>query len=190
MMIAPNYFRAQYTKVGKPTSTRVGDYRYPTFEGVLEDLINTFCKSVFKDDYRFWYDEDILLKRLMETKIVCRYLVSMLDHGTKKTICEYEVEIECLHDSKEIDIMERFLTIDESISKSVVEQEVKKDKPAKWIMEEGTAVKFFLLNLIQENGNLNKLKTKIPKATYYRNLKICKEKGYVVNGKLAKNCYE
>lgn len=190
MIIAPNYFRAQYTKVGKPTSTRIGDYRYSTFENVLESLLSTFCNSVFKHDYRFWYDEDILLKRLMETKIVCRYLVSMLDHETKKTICEYEIEIECLHDSKEVDIMEQFLTIEESISKPVVEPKVKKVRPAKWIIEEGSAVRFFLLDLMQEKGNLNNLKTKTPKVTYYRNLKTCKEKGYIINGELAKNCYE
>jgi hypothetical protein len=191
MTFAPNYFVATYAKVGKPTSTRKGRYRYPTFEDVFQDILNTICKSVYKMDWHFMIDEDIVVESLMENKIICHYLVKPLDHNTRIPICEYEIEIECIYDSGEIVIMRQFSTREEPSVQKAVKPEKKKKGYTKWVLQETPAIKWFLIQLASKGGDLKLLKSDpyMTKATYYRNLKRCEEKGYIINGKLVRKVY-
>ncbi len=66
--------------------------------------------------------------------------------------------------------------------------EEKEKKLTKWVQEESTAIRRFLIDL-SHAGSLKKLKAKTSKATYYRNLKLCREKGYIVGDKLVRKVY-
>ena len=66
---------------------------------------------------------------------------------------------------------------------------MEKDKiHSQWYLSESSAIRFFLL-LLRESKNLEVLKTKMSKATYYRNLKKCVERGYIVDGKLKRKIF-
>jgi hypothetical protein len=61
---------------------------------------------------------------------------------------------------------------------------------SKWAKEESGAIKRYL-SLLSIEGSLQNLRSKsyMSRATYYRNLKYCQEKGYIVDGKLVRKVW-
>ena len=101
----------------------------------------------------------------------------------------YKVEIECLNPPTDEDEQKELFAQYQEIGKKYKAPKSEKSRQlTTWLREEGSGIKWFIINL-HEAGSLKKLKKEMPKATFYRNLKVCEEKGYIQKGKLVKRVY-
>jgi hypothetical protein len=126
----------------------------------------------------------VFIHRKKAVGLNCEYIVSFPENCTfsNKKI-EYEIEIECIKNDSKIDLFfEKFEY--KTFSKYAIQ---KQKTTTDWFNNESIALKSFLIQL-QNHGSLKALKKSglISKATNYRNLKTCQEKGIIVDGKLAK----
>jgi hypothetical protein len=183
-----NYFRVSYQKKNKPTGTRTFDVlsENATFEYILIDnILNVLCESALGQPY-YWemLNKYVFIHRKKAVGLDCQYIISILDNRTSSNKkIEFEIEIECIKNNSEIDLFfERFEY--KTFSKQVIQ---KKKTTTDWFKKEPAAIKSFLINL-EQHSSLKALKKSglISKATYYRNLKTCQEKGIIVDGKLVK----
>jgi len=181
-------FRVNYQKKNKPTGNR----EFPvfaastTFEDVLfEFLLSDLCEVNYYTHY-WWQmlNEHIFIKRVNVKGLRCEYIIILCDmYHRSKVVAEYQVNIECFENDKSVDIFEQKQNF-----KDLPNYKLPKDKlPTEWYTKESGAIRRFLFSL-KELGSLKKLKESefMSKATYHRNLKICIEKGYIKEGKLAK----
>jgi hypothetical protein len=184
-------FRVKYWKKGKPTGSRSYTYyaQSTTFEEVLFGLmLNHICERNYYINYEwFMINEWVFVKRVQANGITCEYVVTLLVWQDRSRIAaEYIVEIEYLENDGTVNILDQ----KEDLEPMVTETPKKTKLPTDWYKNETRGVRFFLLWLNQE-GSLKALKKSnwMSKATYYRNLKICTEKGYIKDGKLVKRLF-
>lgn len=152
------------------------------FEFVLSDL----CESNYHTHY-WWQmlNEHIFVKRIKAAGPLCEYQVLLFDiQERSKLVVEYEVEIDCIINDGTVDIFHQ----EEDLQTPTTKKPKKEKLPTEWFLKESSAIKGFLI-LLNHYGNLKELKMNTNKATYYRNLKICLDKGYVKNGKLVKRLF-
>lgn len=105
-----NLFSVEYRKVGKPTSTRKFTLVSPdTYDRILyDDVINNITMSVYKTELLgFELEEMIDVRRIVANQLMCEYQITLKDiNRTGKTVAEYEVEINCLTKTSDIDLTE------------------------------------------------------------------------------------
>lgn len=183
-----NTYSISYTKIGKPTSTRKLKLAcHKTFEEIIEDpMLNILSNKVYKIDY--WYEmaeKHVTYKRIRGAGNTCTYHITFKSLDKKlETIAKYKIEIECEKNIAKLDLLSE--EGEEDIEEgTTIDPKLKSKKPAKWLRKESTGVKK-LLFLLAETKDIDKVKTTMSKATFYRNLKICEEKGYIKEGKLLK----
>ena len=179
-----NTFEVKYEKKGKPTSLRKFKmYGGNNYEDILFDsVLNIICNSLYKMDYFYSFlGNTIFIKRLSANIFRCNYIVECREfRNSSKVIFNYNVEIECLSEVKPEKLLEEC-----RIQFQDDKPKEKKDKNfTKWVLNERRAIRNFLYFWSIE-GDLKKSNC-FSKATYYRNLKECIEKGYIKDGKLVR----
>lgn len=120
--------------------------------------------------------------------LICDYKIQVYDcFILGKLIGEFIVEMECLNPSKDKQSQELLFDHYKEIGKKFILSKTSKSKHlTTWVLNESRAIRSFVMQL-QEAGSLKKLKKEMPKASYYRNLKIFEERGYVKDKKLVKS---
>lgn len=184
-------FKVNYWRKGKEKGKRgfTGFFNSTTFEQVLfESTITDLCESNYFTHYEWFYlNEVVFVKRIKANGVRCEYKVLLYNmYDRSKLLSEYEVEIECLENDKSVDILLEEITLEEP--KRIKPE--KKKQLTEWFRKESTTIKCFLM-LLQDTGSLKELRKSgmLSKATYYRNLSVCIEKGYIKNDKLAKRLF-
>ena len=133
----------------------------------------------------YWYSmlgSDIVFTRKTIGETLCTYTITVRKHGLSSAILnEYIVEIDCRLNSKQIDLFEEYQSEHLEPIRSLKKEKTK--QLAKWLSRETRAVRWFLFQL-HEHKELAELKKHMSKATYFRNLKICVDKGYIKDGRL------
>lgn len=187
MMGGPlNRYFISYGKVGKPTSTRkLALSCEKTFEEIIyEPMLNILSNSVYKTDY--WYEMEgryVLFERIRGAGNSCTYRVKLNSLNEKlELLAEYEVDIECLENNTGINL---FVEEEKSDYWSNWKPRPKLKKLAKWARAERIGIRNFLILLSMEK-DIEKLKKFLSRATFFRNKKICEEKGYIKDGKLVR----
>lgn len=183
-----NVFKVKYWKIDKLNGTRKFNVRGSdiNYERVLFDFtLSHLCERTYFHNYEwFMLNEHVFVKRLKANSVICEYQVSFFDiHNKSKLLETYKVEIECLENDHSKDLFLQQFEI-----KEPMHREIEKEKlPTAWFLEEPRAVRWFLL-MLQEYKTLKALKNSgiFSKATYYRNLKKCEEKGLISNGKITR----
>lgn len=185
-----NQFTAKYYQTNKPKVNRGNDTLYilPSFEKVLVSVLDMLCERVyFHSDWIL--REGLIIKPIFCNKLLCEYSVKIPDlKNENKILKDYIIQIECNFDNGIDDVLEPNHDLDFIREEKVIGKIEKEKNHTKWYLKESLAIRFFLL-LLYQSKNLEELKTKISKATYYRNLKICLEKGYIVDGKLKRKIF-
>lgn len=190
-----NQFKVNYYEISKPTGKRsyLGVYR--TFEEVLFasfgviETIHLQATKGYPYDWMF-LNHSVFVQRTNMNSMICEYDIQ-IHHPNKwdEVKGNYKVEIECLTPPVDPEFQNQLFEHNREIGRSYKSPKTKKYKQlTSWLLNENRGVRWFILQL-HESGSLKALKKEIPKATYYRNLKVCKEKGYVQNGKLVKRVY-
>lgn len=184
-------FTVNYWRKGKEQGKRgfIGFFNSTTYERVLFDsVLRDLCESTYSMHYEwFFLNNDIFIKRTKANGVRCEYTVRLFKLGDRsKLLSEYEVEIECLENDGSIDL----LLQEEEMKEPKRIKPQKRKSTTEWFRKETWAIKWFLIYL-NDVGSLKALKKsgKISKATYYRNLKVCLEKGYIKNDKLVKRIF-
>jgi hypothetical protein len=177
-----NYYTVKYFKIGKPNGTRTIHVRgVKTFEDLIYDvLLNRISNSLYDIDFSFLMDgHNIVVKRIKAVGVGCEYLIKCKDLMDTKHLTDYRVTIECDDYNSKINLFEQ--CYDET-EYTAPKASIKKYT----ILAEGDSnhVRRFLFKLNQYK-TLAKARKQIPKTTYYRNIKHCIEKGYVVKDKLS-----
>jgi hypothetical protein len=188
-------FKVTYYEISKPTGKRSYLGNYDAYEdslfasfGVLETIHLQATKG-YHYDWMF-LNNSVFVQRINMNTLICEYDVQIY-HPSKEgeLIGNYRVEIECLNPPKEIQKQdELFYHYREIGEKHEKPKPTKAKKLTSWLQNEDRGIKWFIIQL-NDQGSLKKLKMQMSKATYYRNLKACKEKGYIQNGKLVKRVY-
>lgn len=181
-------FNVKYWKKNKPNGTR--NFQVfginLTYEKVLfEFTISHLCERNYSHNYEwFMLNEHVFAKRLIANGARCEYEILLYEmNNFRKLLAEYNIEIECLENDNSADIFKEALELKEPRIKKLA----KEKSPTEWFLKESIAIRNFLI-MLQDKGSLKELKKSnyLSKATYYRNLKTCEEKGYVKNGRLVK----
>lgn len=135
-------------------------------------------------------NQSVFVQRTNINLLICEYKIQVYDcfiYGKLKG--EFVVEMECLNPPQDKQSQELLFEHYKEIGKKFKVSKTSKSKHlTTWVLNESGAIRVFVIQL-QEAGSLKKLKKEIPKATYYRNLKICEEKGYVKDKKLVKRVW-
>jgi len=186
-----NTFKVEYCKKGKPTSTQKFYSMHTTsYEDVLfSHTLNKLCLSTYQvDDWSLGLNENIFICRGSANSKLCTYNIHLFDMQNKmKLLAEYWVNIECIENDGLSDIFEQLYEII-PVQECKIQKRLKKQQPTEWIKKEKTSIQKFVI-LLDKFKSLKKLKEIMPKATYYRNLKICREKGYIQGNRLAKRVF-
>lgn len=182
--IPRNSYKISYTKIGNPTGTRkLKLVCCKTFEEIIQDyMLNVLTNSVYQQDY--WHEmaeRHVKYKRTRGAGNTCTYHITFKSLDKKMdVIAKYEIEIECEKNTAGIDL----LSEEENKEEAANDQpQPPSKKTAKWVQKEGKGVRNFLI-LLSETKDIDKLRNTMSKASFYRNLKICEEKGYVKEGQL------
>ncbi|WP_343633973.1 hypothetical protein [Fluviicola sp.] len=184
-----NVFNVRYWKKGKENGVR--KYRLhslcsDTYESVLfEFTLDHLCESSYYWDYE-WYmlNEHVFVKRIRANSLICEYEVTLLHWKDRsKIVATYIVEMECLESENSDNILKQ----EKELKPLKLAKPLKEKLPTVWLKNESGAIRRFLY-LLKHEGSLKALKgaTYMTKPTFYRNLKVCQEKGYIVDGKLVK----
>lgn len=184
-----NVFNVRYWKKGKENGVRkyrLHSFCSDTYESVLfEFTLDHLCESSYYWDYE-WYmlNENIFVKRIRANSLICEYEVTLLDWSDRsKILANYIVEMECLEPENSDDILKQ----EKELKPIKLVKPLKEKLPTVWLKNESGAIRRFLY-LLKHEGSLKALKGSkyMTKPTFYRNLKVCQEKGYIVDGKLVK----
>lgn len=183
-----NVFKVKYWKKNKPNGTRKFNifgsdvnYEKVLFDGTLSHL----CERTYFHNYEwFMLNEHVFVKRLKANSFICEYEVSLFDmHNTSKLLEVYNVEIECIENDQSCDLFNEENQLKEPLMRKIEKEKHLTD----WFLKEPRAIRSFLLMLTRfENLKALKKSGYISKATYYRNLNICEEKGLIKNGKITR----
>jgi hypothetical protein len=159
-----------------------------TYENILFDcVLNSICESHYQHHYFFSFlDNHLFRKRVQATEHICKYEVQVYDmFDRSKLIAEYEVEMECVVKLRSNDILVENI---EYLPRPNIKS--KEKQLSEWFTKESTATKSFLRQLDME-GSLSRLKKQsyMYKSTFYINLKVCEDKGYIKDGKIVKRLF-
>lgn len=188
-----NQFEVKFWEEDKPTGTRSFPCNnYDSFEEVLFNcVISDLCMR--KYDTEYWWPmlgDHVFVQRLHANAHICEYEITLnaLSDRTK-FLAKFRVEIQTIwYATEHPDYPEILLCEEQDVDKRVDHSKKKEKHFTKWILEESRAVRMFLLDL-HLAGSLRELKKNTNKATYYRNLKICREKGFIVGDKLVRKVF-
>jgi len=147
---------------------------------------------MYNVNYDFAFLGDIIIiKRIKANVYVGSYSVECMDIEEKdKVVANYFVEIEHCSSLELNFLVEEFRIQYQEERNNLVhgsEPKKKEKKLSKWIMKESKGIRD-LLSYMAEN-NIDIYKEIYSKATYYRNKKLCEEKGYIKNGKLVRKVF-
>lgn len=189
-------FECTFWEDGKPTGTR--SFRvvnYDSYEDILFGCVmNDICMRKYHMDY--WWpmlNDHVFINRAHANSHICEYKIDLYDPWKKdKLIGTFYVEISTLsyaypkgEDPTKLLLVEN----NEYKQRKVIEKKPPKEEHlTNWVKNETTAIRWFLMGLVHA-GSLRALKGKMSKATYYRNLKLCREKGYIVGDKLVRKVF-
>lgn len=195
-----NLFEVKFWEEGKPQGTRSFQARnYDSYEKILFNcVLSGLCMRKYHTEYEwFMLNEHVFIKRINANSHICEYRIQLYDmFNREKFICDFNVEIHtityCYPDGE--DYLKMLLSEEKEYQKKE-SQLTEKDnrtngnkKLTKWVLEESSAIRWFLIQLINA-GSLKNLQKEMNKATYYRNLKECREKGYIEGDKLKRKVY-
>lgn len=186
-------FKVTYYETSKPTGKRSFPAYYPNYEDILFDAvidaIHTQATNGYHYDWPF-LNHSVFAQRTNMNTMICEYDVQIY-HPLKEGELSgnYKVEIECLNPPKEAQEQDELFYHYREIGIKYKETEPRKSKQlTSWLQNEDRRIKWFIIQL-NSAGSLKALKKELSKATYYRNLKECEEKGYIQNGKLVKRVF-
>jgi hypothetical protein len=186
MKLKSNLFKVKLFKVNQPTSTRYFEIdAKSTFEEIMVDyILEIICVKIYKYYYHEMIGQYVTMKRVNVYNEICLYSVVLRDlNNLGKILFEYKVEIDCIKNSNDINLADEKYIID---NKSNFTQIIKEKSPTNWFLKERSAIRMFLMVFSDLKGDVKEIKKRISKATYHRHIKYCKEKGYIVNGKLVR----
>lgn len=182
-----NKFEASYQRKDRENSRIVksGEFFTDTYESVLMGfLLKEICEIhiTHYDEYMF-VNNCVFVRRISANAANCIYEVVMEKPYGNHEVFRFDVFIECLSMEEGSDIYKeewKFKGYEPNAEK-------KKKKKNEWRASEPVAIKKFLY-LLSQFENLNELKKSnlLSKATYYRNLKKCEERGLINDGKIVK----
>jgi hypothetical protein len=182
-----NIFEASYQRKDKVNSRIVksGEFFTDTYESVLMGfLLKEICEIhiTHYDEYMF-VNNCVFVRRISANAANCIYEVVMEKPFGNHEVFKFDVFIECLSREEGSDIYKEKWKFKKYESLA----EKKKKKKNEWWANEPYAIKNFLFQLSQFE-NLKELKKSgvLSKATYYRNLKKCQERGLIKDGKIVK----
>lgn len=184
-------FKVDYCQKGKPTGTRkflsmqTTSYEDALFSFTLDKL----CLSIYKVEYWWPYlNDNLFIHRVSANAKLCVYDVMLFDMQNRmKLLADYEVTIECIMNDSLEDIFEEANELT-PVQERKIPKPLKSKQLTEWVKNESTPIKGFLI-LLDHAKSLKKLREGMSKATYYRNLKICQEKGYIEGNKLVKRIF-
>ncbi|MFM1946018.1 MAG: hypothetical protein RL207_301 [Bacteroidota bacterium] len=188
-------FNVTYFETSKPTGKRSYTGIYNAYEdalftsfGVLETIHLQATKG-YHYDWMF-LNHSVFVQRTNMNSMICEYDVQIYHPNNEGELKgKYKVEIECLNPPKsQEEQKELFRHFNEIGKKYKPSKQEKSKQHTTWLINEDRGIRWFIIQL-HEARSLKKLKKEIPKATYYRNLKVCEEKGYIQNGKLVKRVF-
>lgn len=186
-------FNVSYYEESKPNGKRsflgmAPNYEIVLFNQVL-DTIHLQATKGYNYDWPF-LNHSVFIQRTNMNSMICEYNVQIHHvHNWDKLLGNYKVEIECITPPTNEGEQEMLFEHYQEIGRKYESPEPKKSKQlATWLQNENRAIKWFLLDL-HNTGSLKRLKVEMSKATYYRNLKLCEEKGYIKKGKLVKRIW-
>lgn len=188
-------FNVSYYEESKPNGKRSYLGIYSTYEDVLFTSFGVLEAIHLQSTKGYHYDwpllnHSVFIQRTNMNIMICEYDVQIY-HPLKEGELSgnYKVEIECLNPPKEAQEQEELFE-----HYRVIGSKYKAPKPRKskqftsWLQNEDRAIQWFMIQL-NSAGSLKGLKKELSKATYYRNLRVCEEKGYIQNGKLVKRVF-
>lgn len=186
-------FKVTYYETSKPTGKRsflgiAMNYETVLFNQVL-DTIHLQSTNGYNYDWLF-LNHSVFAQRTNMNTMICEYDVQIY-HPLKEGELSgnYKVEIECLNPPKEAQEQEELFEHYREIGIKYKEPEPRKSKQlTSWLQNEDRRIKWFIIQL-NSAGSLKALKKELSKATYYRNLRECEQKGYIQNGKLVKRVF-
>jgi hypothetical protein len=188
-------FNVTYFETSKPTGKRSYTGIYNAYEdalftsfGVLETIHLQATKG-YHYDWMF-LNHSVFVQRTNMNSMICEYDVQIY-HPNKEGELKgkYKVEIECLNPPNEIQGQDELFYHYREIGKKYKAPKPRKSKQlTSWLKNEDRAIQWFIIQL-KIVGSLKALKKELSKATYFRNLKVCEEKGYIQNGKLVKRVF-
>lgn len=182
-------FVVKYWRKGKPTGARPFIALNSTFEKVLFEMtLGDICESSYHTHYEWFYlNEIIFIKRTIANGPLCEYEVTLFDwYDKSKLQAEFIVEIECIINDNSVDVFEQNEEL--QVAPTIVRKPIKEKEHTKWFLAEERATRSFLLS-VYSFGGLKEVKRLMSKATYHRNLKVCREKGYIVGDKVVKRIF-
>ena len=184
-----NVFTAKFWDVNKPNGSRsLGTYLDSfNFEDILQRiLLEDLCEKVYNHSDRMIIENNVIIEKIKINPLICEYSVkfkNLMDDS--KITREFHIRIECVKNFGNSNINEEQIPSIYLSNRKIVSKVLKEKKITNWVLNEKSAIKRFLIK-VNEVKNLDELKHSMPKATYYRNMKYCKEKGYIINGKLTR----
>lgn len=186
-------FNVSYYEESKPNGKRsflglAPNYEVVLFNQVL-DTIHLQSTKGYNYDWPF-LNHSVFIQKTNMNSLICEYEVQIHHvHNWDNLLGNYIVVIECITPPTTEDELEILFEQYQDIGRKYESPKPLKSKRlTTWLLQEDRAIKSFILDLYNA-GSLKKLKANASKATYYRNLKVCEEKGYVKNGKLVKRVY-
>lgn len=195
-MIKVSQFECKFWEEGKPTGTRgFLVVNHDSYEEILvECVMNDICLRKYHMDY--WWpmlNDHIFVKRMHANSHICEYKIDLYDPRKKDNLIgTFFVEITTLSYSFPKGDNPTKLLLEESNEykqkRIAIQKAAKEEHLTKWVREETRAIRWFLLDLAKE-GSLKGVKEKMSKATFHRNLKVCRDKGYIVGDKLVRKVY-
>lgn len=135
-------------------------------------------------------NNSVFIQRINMNSLICEYDVQIHHYRDwNKLLANYRVEIHCETPPKtkqeEEMLFEHYREIDRKYEPP---NPIKSKQFPSWLENEANPIKWFLMEL-NRLGSLKALKKTMSSSTYYRKLRVCEEKGYIINGKLVKRIW-
>ena len=183
-------FNVSYYEESRPNGKRSFTGFAKSYEDVLFTQVIDTIHLQATDGYNYewpFLNHSVFIQQTNVNTMICEYDVQIHHiHRWNEVLGNYKVEIECLTKTNEQSEIEALVEQNSQIGKRFKTSKPKKSTQlTSWLQSENRGVKVFIVHLYH-TGSLKELKTKMSKATYYRNLNICEKKGYIKKGKLVK----
>lgn len=189
-----NKFNVSYYEVSKPKGKRSFFANAQNYDTVLIKMVMDKIHLQATKGYNFdliSLNHSVFVQRVAMNGMISEYNVQI--HNSIKrdeVLGNYKVEIECDSPPKNNEELENLCEpYCYEFEGEYLPLIPKKTKGlTTWLENESNALRRFIIGLDMA-GSLKEYKKQISKATYYRHLKVCKEKGYIKNGKLVKRVW-
>lgn len=188
-----NEFEVKFWEEGKPTGARTFlATNYESFESVLFNcVLSDICMRKYETEY--WWSmlgDHVFVNRLRANSHICEYEITLNTlHNRTRLLAKFRVEIHTIrYATGHPEYPEILLRQEQDVDRRVEHPKKKEQHFTKWILKEPRATRMFLVDL-HLAGSLRELKKNMNKATYYRNLKVCREKGFIDGDKLVRKVF-